>query len=361
MVWKPKEKELTLEEAIKFAKKELAPFWFGSAPLLAGIKTAQGATSYPLDPNFNHHIWALFFIDPTDFAGMMTIQFAREIHRRYSEMNVKVLLILKPHYPFIREKFPIEQLIRQHQIPYPVVADSDQMLCTAFGVHTYPKLILLHQGKSVFERASARWLNHTEGEIQKFLRNQDPGLALLPLFEPTYAWFQDVLRIELGRGKGTTFPLPRFSPPQQGFGAALFTAQKPETLDFLSTESTEKNLYIFGNWIQDGDRIITSDPHAKMAFLSPTSNISIVAQSVAKAKTLAKLTVEINENPVFDTFAGSDLSTDDEGQSVIRLEDPRIYHLAMKLPKKMREISLKFPLANRIPIAIYGLRFSETS
>ena len=37
MVWKPREKELTAEEAIEQAAKELAPFWYGCSPLLAGI------------------------------------------------------------------------------------------------------------------------------------------------------------------------------------------------------------------------------------------------------------------------------------------------------------------------------------
>ena len=37
MVWKKKEKLLSPEEAIAQAKRELAPFWFNSEPLLAAV------------------------------------------------------------------------------------------------------------------------------------------------------------------------------------------------------------------------------------------------------------------------------------------------------------------------------------
>src|SRR5581483_9150852 len=96
MVWKPKEKELTPEEAVAAAKKELAPFWHGSPPLLAGVLSPQGVTAHPLDPAFGAKSWLLFFLDPTDAAGESAFSYARELHRRYHQHNVGCLLVFRP-------------------------------------------------------------------------------------------------------------------------------------------------------------------------------------------------------------------------------------------------------------------------
>jgi transposase len=61
MVWKKKEKPLSPEEAIAQAKRELAPFWFNSEPLLAAIKTEAGASALPLTSDFVDRPWLFTF------------------------------------------------------------------------------------------------------------------------------------------------------------------------------------------------------------------------------------------------------------------------------------------------------------
>ncbi len=63
--WKKKEKALTPEEAIAAAKRELAPFWYNSEPLLAAVRTEAGASVLPLNSNFVQKSWAYVFVDPT--------------------------------------------------------------------------------------------------------------------------------------------------------------------------------------------------------------------------------------------------------------------------------------------------------
>ena len=53
MAWKPKEKQLTPEEAIAQARKELAPYWLNSEPLLAAVRgDDQKITVHPLAKDF---------------------------------------------------------------------------------------------------------------------------------------------------------------------------------------------------------------------------------------------------------------------------------------------------------------------
>src|SRR4051812_43129684 len=97
-MWKSKEKEISVEEATALAKQELAPFWFGSSPLLVGVFIDEKYIAVPLEESFNKKPWLLFFIDMTDFSSETLLLYSQEWHRRYHQNNLGVLMIAQPLY-----------------------------------------------------------------------------------------------------------------------------------------------------------------------------------------------------------------------------------------------------------------------
>ena len=63
-----------------------------------------------------------------------------------------------------------------------------------------------------------------------------------------------------------------------------------------------------------------------------------------------------NGVPAFDSFAHDAMSFDDDGQSIIRVEGPKLYGALAKLPENYREVTLRLPLANRVSIPVSGVR-----
>jgi hypothetical protein len=232
--------------------------------------------------------------------------------------------------------------------------DTDQLLGEALQVHETPQLIVLQREKVIFRRAGCNWLEDTELEIQTFLRSTDPGLALLPLFKPEFSWLKDQGNYKLGREKGISFPAPGFKPPEKGFATGTFSTKRSD-LDNLPSE----DFWISGIWLQDAERIATSDPHATLGFNCPTKRFGLIAQNLSPTRVPTKIVIEIKGLPVVDRFEGQDLKYDDEGQSVIRLESPQLYEALKNLSEKDCQISLKFPTANRAPIALYEILFCE--
>src|ERR1041385_2643346 len=99
MVWKPKEKELTVHEAVALAKRELAPLWFGSEPLVAAIRGSDGKGSiFPLFERFSDVPRVLFFVDPTKPGAEFLLRYAREWQRRYSPHGCEFLAVLRIPY-----------------------------------------------------------------------------------------------------------------------------------------------------------------------------------------------------------------------------------------------------------------------
>lgn len=360
MAWKPKEPELTLEQAVELATKELASFWHGSKPLLAGVRNGNAVQAFPLDLTFNERTWMLFFVDPTRSSGEVGLFYAREWHRRFAEHKIGVIIIFRPAFGFLRETRAIEQLMRREHFDYPLVVDAEGMLSAAFGVHELPKFVLFSKGKAILDRSGPEWTKGAESAIQTFLRASDPGLSLHPVIDlddpnrPEWKRFKarEAGQMDFGAGRGIKYPAPGFGGPAGGFRAGAFKGERPAKLE-------PGQLFIRGKWLQDGDRIATADPDAQIGFRSPSSNIILVAQSLSKTGEPGKIIVEINDTPAYDACAGGDMVFDDEGHSVVRVEHGKQYEVLRGVPEKDREVTLSFPFADRASVALYGLRFTN--
>lgn len=354
MIWKPKPEELTHDQAVSLAKKELAPFWFGSKPLLAGVKIGNETSAYPLDPIFNEHNWLILFINPTHSRGEEALKYAQEWHRRYHDMGLGIFIIFKPPYTFFKKADTITQWIQWNRIEFPVVLDADGLLSVAFAANELPRLTLVKKGHVIKECVGLADFEDFESEIQSLLRQEDPGLALSSVFRLGRSPLHQTFTVEFGRGQDTLFSKPGFSA----------SASNPDD-EVWSTEFREKwpsdllsqPIYLFGKWTQDRERIVALDPSAELGFKLPSSGLSVVAQSLSKTSEPAKLIITVGGGPVFDSFNGGDLAFDDDGQSYVRVELGQLYRVLRNIPEENREVVLKFPIAHRVPIALYGFRF----
>ena len=334
MAWKPKEKELTAEEAIDLAKKELAPFWFGSIPRIAGVTVDGGSLVVPLDPEFNKKAFLFFFINPTTFAGESALNYAAEWHRRYSELELGILIVLAPTYSFLKKPDTVKKFFegtfQKYEANFTWVVDTEMALFLSFQALTPPKVLLQFQGKTIFELEGQEGLKKTEFLIQKFLRMTDPGLPLLPSFEISKGSFWDTQAIDFG--------------PQ------------PE----IEMAEEESRYRLEGVWTQEKDCIATSDPKASVSFQHSAQRVSLIAATATLAKTPSRLVVEINGSPAYDAILGEHLAMDDTGESVIPIQHPQVYQaLAHCPPRKKMQVLFRFPDAAQASISLYGLRFGQ--
>lgn len=352
MAWKRKEKKLTPDEAVALAKKELKPFWFGSDPLFAAVKNGDVVSVHPLSAQFSKKPWIMIFVDPTEFVGYIAIELGRIWNKRYSAHGLGFLGILAPRYSFLKDPALVRLMIEREKLTYPFVLDSEQYIASAFGTAKYGKIFLFEKGKTIFSHSFNEWETKTEDKIQDFLRDRDQGLPLLPIFQGDKKYQIARNPVEFGAGRGAPFPPPGFKTGKGGFFIGEFSGSRPVKLK-------EREMFMQGNWIQDGERIATSDPSAVIALHPHAKHFSIVAQSLSRTNDIAKMVVEINGKPAFDTFAGENLTLSDDGEAVVKIKAGDLYHVLRDLPETEREVTLTFPRADRSPIAIYGLRFSD--
>lgn len=324
--WKPKEKEVALEDALNLAIRELKPFWFGSHPLIAGIPSEGKVLAYPLDPKFAEKTWVIYFVDPTSAMRKEVLLFAREYHRRFNANDLDMLMVLSAPYSYLLERTPVEVLIGRNGIPFPLVVDSDGAIAQSFNVKEWPKVILMKEGEIHLEKSGMDWINDFEEKLHAFLRESDPGLPLQEFYSPSWTRKKDVLAVEFGAKKAAKYP-------PEGFN-------------------------LVGQWKREKERIITDDASAELHFSTPATDVSMIAQSALIEKKIpTKVLLSVDGFMPKKQNEGSDLQGE-EPNVHLSLEHPRMYHLLQGLAPGA-QIVLKFPEARRTPVALYGLRFSD--
>jgi hypothetical protein len=356
MPYKKKEKPLTAEEAIDLAKKELAPFWIGIPPMFAATVVNGKATAFPLDPEMMKHRWIFIFLDPTTFSGDASLLFIKEFYKRYQEHSLKMLLVLKKCQTYFKASAYLTQWLKKTQIPLPLAYDSDGALSDAFQADPLPKVSIYLQGRAVFQASGSKCFLETENEIQRFLRNDDPGLPLFPAFKPKVQTLSDSGVFDFGTGAASSrkpiFREPGFKPLPNGTLAGIFPGLGKTSIALKKAEVALK-----GTWIQDAERIATQDPTATLSIQLQGSYVSLNAQGLATEAKSARVYVEFNESSALDVNAGEALAYDEEGKSLVRIEGGGIYQILKNLPDPTKVLTLRFPYADRVPVALFGIRF----
>jgi hypothetical protein len=213
--------------------------------------------------------------------------------------------------------------------------DREALLHQAFHVQESPKLVLLAQNKQVIDRSGPAWFQGTEVEIQKFLRESDPGL---PLFEPMSV------------------------PEQPVKNVALVNFGNP---------ANETDVVFHGKWTRENDRVIPQDAQATLSFKSGGRRVGIIAQSLAERGESEVIVEALREYPRDPAILDDDLSIDfqilsnpladlaQKRKATAKISTARLYHFFRALPETHREITLRFPGTEKAPIALYGLRIAE--
>jgi hypothetical protein len=330
---KRREKPLTPEEAIALAKKDLAPFWFGCPePLMAAVRKENGVQAYPLDARMTDRAWLIFFVDPFALSSRDAFLFAQSWANRYEPQKLNVMVIMKTAHSFSADYAWRRKFAQHFDSPVVSVFDRDGLLHEAFQVQQSPRAVIFHQNKQIFDRSGPAWFQGAELEIQNFLRHADPGL---PLFEP----------------------MAEPAEPVQDADLISFARQLDET-----------SVTLQGKWTHEGDRIITQDPQSSVRIRCQSKRVGLVAQTLSE-RGESEIIVELpREYPRDGDLLGEDLKLDfqvlsnpladpmQKRRASVKIGVARLYSLFRGLPASHREITLRFPGAEKAPVALYGLR-----
>ncbi|MCC7442095.1 MAG: hypothetical protein IT285_10695 [Bdellovibrionales bacterium] len=336
MAWKPKEKELTREEAIQLARDEVAPFWIGSPPLLVAASVDGGARLFPIHAKFEEGAWLIHFVDPTSLDGIGLLQHAVTLDGRYSRYGIQTLMCLAPVHEHHLTRPSLEAFVALHRIRFPLAVDFNGMIARALEVARLPTSLLIEKGQTLM-RTDGGNVAETDARIQTYLRGRDPGLPLHPVLDLDPSLPVDRGKLDLGKEKGAK--AIKLKPGRLGFEPGKF--------------------YLSGEWTQDAEGVTTSDRTASLSVRCPSNGLAIIAGAQGKTIEAAKVFLEAAGVPAYDSHLSQDVKRDESGEPYVEVREPRLYHALHHLTNDLKDITLRFPAADRVPAKVFGFRFFD--
>lgn len=324
MSWARREVELTPQQAIEMARKELSPYWVGSDPLLIGLEQQGAMQAFPLDRDFIKQFWLILIVDPTTFWGSSVVRVIQEWESRYRSLSLKFLVIYSTLYEFQREPSQVHQWVSDELPSCVQCLDANSNLVAAFRGTALPKALLFNQGQKLFETSSPHWISDMDLQIHLALRMTDPGLPL-----------QTNL-------KGID-------------GLVVDNQSIPLNLTSLS----QSKIQFLGDWSGDETKIWTQDPNAAIQLVSPGSEVAVLARPQNEAENFPQMSVELNGLPPYDSARGSSIRVSDALDLSAHVNRAKLFSLLVNLPAHERDVTIRFKDLKDTPLEVYGLRFGE--
>ncbi|MBI3006006.1 MAG: redoxin domain-containing protein [Ignavibacteriales bacterium] len=284
-------------------------FWFNTDPI--SLSSLQGNSVVLID-----------FWDYSCISCIRALPYIKEWHRKYKDFGLVVIGVHTPEFKFARTQEVIQRALRELSVLYPVVADNEAIVWSAYGVRVWPTRVLIdvdgyiriiqngESGYQEFERAIQQLLAeagyHGEmPELTKPFRDTDePGVAL----------FQTTREIHLGYLKGT------LGNPE-GFSAEATAAYVDKGLHL------PERFYANGKWMSERDFLCFNGAPGEqgiVTFQYDAREVNAVMNS--KIGSRFEIVVQQDDNALTESNAGLDVVLLPE-KSVVRVDTPKMYRL----------------------------------
>jgi thiol-disulfide isomerase/thioredoxin len=265
----------------------------------------------------------LFFWDYSCSASLRMLPYVKEWHRKYTPDGLVVVGIHTPKFSFGRDHERVDRAIRRLGITFPVVTDNGMHIWGRYGIRTWPSLEVIDKDGSV------RFLNEGEGnvvgteraiqtvmldarmfdqvpELMAPLRDEDrPGAVC---YRSTPELFGGYARGSIGNVEGTV--------PESNIAY-----HDPKIY-------VDGRLYLDGVWMSGRDAL-----HGQVEHNTPGSVIlrysALEVEGVFTPAGAGPLLVSVEQDdlPLTREILGADVTIGDDGRSVMRVDDPRLYNI----------------------------------
>ncbi len=126
-----------------------------------------------------------------------------------------------------------------------------------------------------------------------------------------------------------------------------FATQGPGPLKFSKSP---------GELVQGAYRI--SDPTITVTLQAPTPEVGLIL-APALAEKVSHVVIESNGMPIYDSYYGEELRMDDEGRTGFVVNEPKLYRATRGLPETFRNLTIRFPGADKMPLLWFGFRAAQ--
>ena len=296
--------------------------WFNSAPFTIGEQLSRG------------NVVLIDFWTYSCINCVRTLPYLRDWHDKYAEHGLVILGVHRPEFDFEHSATNVEAAIERLEVTWPVAQDNDSRTWRAFNNRYWPaKYLFDTTGAIVHTRFGEGAYLQFEEEIRAALTRAGSDVSAIPLGQGDQARNAEDRRLQTRELYGGYWRIRGVYAAQDEF--YLGNDREVEYEDIADASEREHNKwYVHGLWRNEREAIVhareTTDLGDYFAFLFRARSVNVVLEPPPGQSYDVYITID--GRPLSADEAGSDVVFDAEGNSLIRVDEPRHYAI-VELPE----------------------------
>lgn len=304
--------------------------------------------------------------DFTCINCIRTLPYLVAWHRRYADHGLTIVGVHTPEFEFAKGRRQVEAAAQRFGLTYPIVLDNEHATWTAYANRYWPAHYLIDRdgyirythfgegGYAEFERAIQGLLH----EIDSTVDFPEPIPSVRPEDQVGTVCYRATPELHTGFARGALGN----SSGYPALGATIFY-QEPDS-------RPQGAFYASGAWKAANDHLSAAGEHSTLllpyqaatvnAVMAPSGDPVELMLNISEpdATPLSAVEVAITQNnqPLDRFNAGEDVFFDDAGNSLIRVDVPRMYNIVHNPDFGNFELRLA---PRRQGLAIYAFTFSS--
>ena len=312
-----------------------------NAPELVGISSFINTEPFSLEELRGDKVVLIDFWTYTCVNCIRTLPFIKEWHDKYKDEGLVIVGVHAPEFEFEKLEENVKMAVDEWDIEYPVVLDNDHETWNAFLNRSWPaKYLIDKDGVIRYTHFGEGEYTETEDEIRTVLAELGGDVAGIEHSNIEDADFHlDALADD--PLEGLTREL--YAGVERNYGALQFGGSPyvlheeyyqglGREVDYEDTEEMHLNQFIYlqGKWINELEYLrhahVTDDYEDYILVNFKAAEVNVVL-TIGDSEEPYDVRVLVNDEPVKEEQAGLDVQWDDDGNSYIRVEEPRMYRV----------------------------------
>ena len=311
------------------------------APDLAGISSYINTEPFTLEELRGDKVVLIDFWTYTCVNCIRTLPFIKEWHEKYKDAGLVIVGVHAPEFEFEKLEENVKMAVDEWGIEYPVVLDNDHVTWDAFLNRSWPAKYLIDKNGAI------RYTHFGEGE---YIETEDEIRKVLAELD------EDVVSIEHSNIEDADFHLDALAQdPLEGLTRELYAGVERNygalqyggspyvlheeyyqglgrVVEYEDTDEEHYNQFIYlqGSWINELEHLrharVTENYEDYIFVNFKAAEVNVVL-TIGDSDEPYDVRVLVDDGPVKEEQAGLDVQWDDEGNSFITVEEPRMYRV----------------------------------
>ncbi|MBI1975220.1 MAG: redoxin family protein [Parcubacteria group bacterium] len=252
---------------------------------------------------------------------LRVLPYLKRWHEKYASLGLTVVGIHTPEFKFEKDEANVGRALQELGVTFPVVLDNDYSLWNLYSNHWWPRKLLINsKGQIVYDHVGEGDYEETETKIAGLLR-QDLRLAREKIPQP-----ESPVPDAGGKVCYQTTPETYLGYERGKIGTGSFVKDVPTQYETPSVTNLH-NWYLSGLWTVAPEYVAhAEDLPTHTAFLILNYQ-SVAVHCVISSPKPVELFVTFNSWNLTHTNAGKDVVIREDGKSILRITEPRMYNI----------------------------------